>query len=368
MSDIYTELNVPVTKTLEFTGALRDDHYSDVGNTVNPKVSMRFQPTKEVLLRSSYSTGFRAPSLYELNSPITYTNTANSWNDPVRCPGGTPLTSADAKYCNTQFILQNGGNKSLKPEKSKNFTLGLVVEPIAGTSVGVDLWWIRLQHQIAGLPEDLIFADPTKYAGLFVRNSAGQLSILGTNCPGANCGYIVDTQSNLGGTNTHGFDLNVASRWRAGNMGSFNFDLTGTYVAKYEYQQEENGNWLQNAGQYSGSGAIFRWQHTMNVSWNKDVWSLGLVNHYKSHYLDQNSTAQVKVPALLHHVVDSYSTWDAYGSWAVLKGVALTVGVRNLFNENPPLSNQGATFQQGYDPRYTDPTGRAYYVRGTYTF
>jgi iron complex outermembrane receptor protein len=368
VSAIYTELNVPVTKQLEFTGALRDDHYSDVGNTVNPKVSMRFQPTKQVLLRSSYSTGFRAPSLYELNSPVTYTNTANNYNDPVRCPGGTPLTSADAKFCNTQFILQNGGNPDLKPEKSKNFTLGLVVEPVAGTSVGVDLWWIRLQHQIAGLSEDLIFADPTKYASLFVRNPAGLLSILGNNCPGVNCGYIVDTQSNLGGTNTNGFDLNIASRVRAGSMGTFNFDLNGTYVARYEYQQEEGGAWLQNAGLYSGSNPIFRWQHTASVSWNRDAWTVGLVNHYKSHYLDQNSPAQVKVPALLNHVVGGYSTWDLYGTWAVNKGLSLTAGIRNLFDQNPPPSNQGATFQQGYDPRYTDPTGRAYYIRGTYTF
>jgi iron complex outermembrane receptor protein len=365
---IYTELNLPVLKELEFTGALRDDHYSDAGNTLNPKVSARYQPTKQVLLRSSYSTGFRAPSLYELNAPITYTNTANPWNDPVNCPNGVPLTSADSKFCKTQFILQNGGNPDLKPEKSKNFTLGLVLEPIAGTSVGVDLWWIRLQHQIAGLPEELIFGDPTKYAGLFVRNPAGNLSTLGTNCPGVNCGYITDTQSNLGGTNTNGFDLNIASRLRAGSAGNFNFDFTGTYVARYEYQQEEGGEWLQNAGRYSGSGAIFRWVHNASVSWNKDAWGAGLVNHYKSHYTDQNDPGQVPDAAFQNHVVGNYSTWDTYGTWSGIKGFALTVGVRNLFDKDPPASNQGATFQQGYDPRYTDPTGRAYYIRGTYNF
>jgi iron complex outermembrane receptor protein len=363
----YTELNVPVTKQLELTGAIRADHYSDFGTTVNPKVSLRYQPVKEFLARSSYSTGFRAPSLYELHAPVTYTNTANAWNDPVRCPGGTPLTPTDSRYCNTQFILQTGGNLTLQPEKSKSLTVGFVVEPIANLSASIDLWWIRLQHQIAGLPEDLIFGNPTKYTGLFVRNPTGTLSVSGRDCPGPTCGYIADTQSNLGGTNTNGLDLNISSKMRAGDLGTVRADFTGTYVAKYEYQQEEGGSYLQNAGVYSGSGPIFRWQHTFNLAFNRDAWTLGLVNRYKSHYTDQNTAGQVAA-AYLGHVVGSYSLWDSYVTWAGFKGMQLTLGVRNMFDTNPPASNQGATFQQGYDPRFTDPTGRAYYVRASYSF
>ena len=40
----------------------------------------------------------------------------------------------------------------------------------------------------------------------------------------------------------------------------------------------------------------------------------------------------------------------------------------NLLDKEPPFSNQGTMFQKGYDPRYTDPIGRAYYLRGSYTF
>jgi iron complex outermembrane receptor protein len=48
--------------------------------------------------------------------------------------------------------------------------------------------------------------------------------------------------------------------------------------------------------------------------------------------------------------------------------VAMTAGVKNLFNKEPPFSNQGTMFQKGYDPRYTDPLGRALYLRGSYAF
>jgi len=46
----------------------------------------------------------------------------------------------------------------------------------------------------------------------------------------------------------------------------------------------------------------------------------------------------------------------------------LTAAAENIFDRAPPFSNQGTTFQQGYDLRMTNPVGRALYVRGTYRF
>ena len=66
--------------------------------------------------------------------------------------------------------------------------------------------------------------------------------------------------------------------------------------------------------------------------------------------------------------VPSYTTWDLYGTWTAAKSFTLLLGIRNIFDREPPFSNQGRTFQNGYDPRYTDPTGRTFYVRGTYAF
>ena len=60
---IFSELSIPVVKDLELSLAARYDHYNDVGGSFNPKVGVRWQPTSQVLLRSSYNTGFRAPTL-----------------------------------------------------------------------------------------------------------------------------------------------------------------------------------------------------------------------------------------------------------------------------------------------------------------
>ena len=368
ITGVYTELNVPILKGLDVTGAVRYDHYSDFGSTTNPKFSFRYQPVETVLFRGSVSTGFRAPSLFELNNPITYTNTANSFNDPVLCPGGVAAPGhPDSSVCNTQFIVQNGGNKSLSPEKAKNANLGIVFEPVRGASVGFDYWWVRLKNQISVLPDTLIFADPAKNAALFHRNPAGMLSINGADCPGVNCGYITDTSQNLGNVNTDGFDLTASYHMPAGETGTFDFSFAGTYVRKYEYQQEQNGVYLQNAGVYSGTGPIIRWQHAIAASWMKGPWSAGLVNRFKDGYTDQNDPNQVSDPSFFGNV-GSYIVWDIWGGWQPMKQLSLTLGVRNLFDRAPPFSNQARTFQTGYDPRFTDPTGRAYYAKGTYSF
>ena len=369
---VYAELNVPLLKDLEVTAAARYDHYSDFGSTTNPKVSIRYQPVQQVLLRGTYSTGFRAPSLYELNNANTFNNSANAWNDPVNsvtvngtCKGINGFPTADV--CNTQFITLNGGNKALKPEKARNATFGIVFEPVRDASISVDFWWVKLEHQISTLPDTLIFGDPVKYAGLFHRAPDGSISIDGSQCPGANCGYITDTTNNLGDINTNGVDLSAAYRLVHPDYGTFRFGIAGTYVTKYEYQQQEGGAFLQNVGIYSGTGPIFRWQHNISVDWTLGAWGAGIVNHYKSGYYDQNDPLQVSDPSF-YDTVKSYSTWDVYGTWKPIKSVSLLLGIRNWFNKSPPFSNQGSTFQVGYDPRFTDPTMRTYYVRGTYSF
>ena len=56
--------------------ALRWDHYSEVGNTTNPKIGLRWQPMQSLLLRASAGTGFRAPSLSDLKRPTIFGTTA----------------------------------------------------------------------------------------------------------------------------------------------------------------------------------------------------------------------------------------------------------------------------------------------------
>ena len=90
-----------------------------------------------------------------------------------------------------------------------------------------------------------------------------------------------------------------------------------------------------------------------------------LANRFMSSYDDQND-ADIIAPQFWQRV-KHYSTWTLSGTWSN-KHVDVTAGVKNLLDEEPPYTNQTTTFQQGYDPRYTDPTGRTIYVRAAYKF
>jgi iron complex outermembrane receptor protein len=357
---VYGELNVPITKTLDVTASLRTDKYSDFGSSTNPKLAFRFQPNQVVLVRGSYSTGFRAPSLYEIHASDSFTNSAGVYNDPVNCPGGTVINGKSiAANCDQQFLVLNGGNANLQPEKSKNATLGVVIEPVKNLSLGVDLWAIELRNTIGILSTDEIFADPATFASVYHRNAAGDLAIDGSQCPNPlTCGYIDLHTMNLGGTRTNGADLSANYRLRTPAYGTFALAMNTTYVHKYEYQNSEGGAWHQNVGVYSGGKAVFRWQNTTNLTWSKGELAAGLTGHYKSGYVDQDPT---------NHVA-SYSTFDTYVAWTQRKGFGITAGVRNLADRVPPLSYQDSEFQSGYDPRYYDPVGRTYYVRASYSF
>jgi len=152
-------------KSLDFTLAARYDHYSDFGSTTNPKASFRFQPSKAFLLRGSFSTGFRAPTLYDINAaqsfgtPGTVNDPGNSHLGPQFNADGTPKLDADGNpvigcvpnagyaknaVCKIQPEVLNGGNTNLKPEKSRNATLGIVLEPFRDFTFGVDAFRVNM--------------------------------------------------------------------------------------------------------------------------------------------------------------------------------------------------------------------------------
>ena len=349
---VFSEFDAPLTKQIDVQLAGRVDNYSDVGSTFNPKIGIRYQPTEQLLFRGSANTGFRAPTLYEKNAPNSVGNSANDWNDPILCPGGVALPGRNPSVvCNAQQNLQAGGNKNLTPEKAKNFTFGLAFEPTRALTLTVDYWNIHITDSIGVLPETTIFGNPTKYANLFVRNADGSLA------------YVIDTNQNLGDTKTDGIDVTGTWRLPETSVGKFVVGFDGTYVNSYEYQNEKGGAFTQNVGTYADNGPVFRWKHNLTFQWIKDAWSVSLTERFLSGYHDQNNVA----PQFMHDV-SPYSLWNVTTTYTGFKHWTLIGGVKNIFNTNPPFTNQGTVFAQGYDPRFTDPVGRALYLRGTYKF
>ncbi|PHV08373.1 TonB-dependent receptor [Janthinobacterium sp. BJB412] len=354
---LFGELNLPLLKDLEVSFAARFDDYSDVGSTTNPKLGLRYQPSKEVVLRGSASTGFRAPTLFEKNAPPSKNDTSNEYNDPFLCPGGkvVPPLGNPLRDCNLQQFKLQGGNPNLKPEKSTTFAFGVVLEPVKELTLTVDYWNIHLKDKIGALPEATIYdpANFAKYKDLFLRNPDGT--------PYA----IKDLNENLGEVKTDGIDLSMTLRLPRSAYGNFTLTLDGTYVHKYDYQNEREGEFMHNVGNYGDDRPVFRWKHNAALNWRLGDWSATLAQSYKTSYTDQNLGL---TDAKYKQDVSSYSLWNLSASYAGVKGLVLTAGVKNLLDKEPPFSNQGTLFQKGYDPRFTDAVGRALYLRGSYSF
>lgn len=344
VKSLYSELNVPIVEGLELTGALRYDDYSDVGDTTNPKISFRYQPIRQLLFRGAYSEGFRAPSLYELYDPQFLTFSPGGLNDPVLCPGGTLAAGGVAsRDCNTQFQRQFGGNEDLMPEEAKNWTLGVIYEPLQGLSAGLDFWWIELESQV-GAPS----------TGYVLDNEPGNV----VRQPDGSIDYVQTTNANLGATKTNGVD--VSANYRLGtSTGLYSLGLTGTYVDRYDYQTIPGGEYQSAPGKYSG-GVIFRWKHRLSLNWSNGPWAAGLVNHYQTGYEDYDPETNADVDAL--------STWDALGAYTFAAGPTVTLGMINVMDEEPPFSNQPQVGQAGYDARYASALGRTLYARFKYDF
>ena len=378
------ELNVPILKTLEIGVSIRYDDYSDFGSTTNPKVSFKFRPTQELLVRGSYNTGFAAPTLTQLYLPNQTTFTGSRYNDPVLCPNGVVNTAAGgvaSRDCGIQFQQLQGGNAKLTPEESESWTIGFVLQPMPSFSFGVDYWDYRVINNIGTIGDPAIFADTAKYADLFVRCSAADPAriptIPGCNVPGGDpLAYVINTNLNLGNTRTKGLDFQANWNPSATPYGRFSVNYRATYVNSFKFQVEPGGPWFSPLGNYNtrftddgGSpGPVIRLKQVASVNWEMNAFTAGVTYRYASGYADSNPASSV-APAFRQNWVGDYNLFDLAFGYNGIKGLQLRAGVLNVFDKDPPFTNQTARFQaRAYDDRFHNPLGRTWTLAARYEF
>ncbi|WP_229507329.1 TonB-dependent receptor plug domain-containing protein [Pseudoduganella rivuli] len=368
ISAAFAEIDVPLTSELNLNAAVRADRYSDFGNTVNPKASFRYQPMKTLMFRGSASTGFRAPTLFDrygYRLPGATALTTSRWDDPKLCPGtmglaGTGKAVAGANplvVCNAFLPIQQGSNPDVLPEESRNLTLGMVLEPVRNMMLSLDYFNIQVRNSIGQLPQNAIFTNTAKYADLFVRNPDGTLA------------YVKNTVMNLGDLRTSGIDVGWNYAFPKHAYGDFKVGLEGTYVTRFENQNEKDGPWISNLGRFGsvGSGNVsssptytFRWKHTLRMSWAKADWFSQLTQNFNTGYHDLNN-----VTPEYFRDIKPYSVWNWTLSYKGIKHTQITFGISNLFDTNPPVTNSNST---AYANNIASPIGRAYNARVSYDF
>jgi iron complex outermembrane receptor protein len=373
---VFMELDLPITSTLDLTIADRQDWYSDFGTTNNPKIQARWQPAQWVTLRGTASTGFRAPSLFNLYNPpsLAASTGGNMGSGNPYCAVNPPLAPFTTATCNTQGLGLFGGNPNLTPETSENFDLGVVLNPITDMGITVDYYRILIKNTISTVPAQAIYGDPATFASYYVLDNTGGLTPSinsGVACipyTAPTCGYIKLNSANTGRISTDGIDLSIQYSQHT-KIGTFHEDFEGTSVLQFLQQQYTGGPELNLVGWYNELPPAYRFQTNFRLDWTSPgtMWGAGLGQQWWSGYIDQFQTcAQPGSPANCvpaQRNVGSWGTWDAYVSVKPVKQLTVLFGIKNLQDRSPPYTNafQG-NFAAGYNALIVDPNLRSFYV------
>jgi iron complex outermembrane recepter protein len=413
---VFSEVLWPLTKSLEVTSSLRYDNYGAASNrrpfdaNSNPltgsrtegkkanaatwKLGMRFQPTRELLLRASAGTGFKAPTLANITNPLQdFGVTSNSYDCPF---AATDPLAVGCEPPDSQYNMLTGGNKAtdstaLKPERSKQLSLGVVFEPSSDVSLSVDAWQVKIEDVITVIPEAVAFADPVTYRNLFrlvpnPLNNRQQLRLL-------------QLPVNAAMAKNAGIDLRATLRTQTA-LGKVTTNLAGTYMTKADFTVPGQDGVESSIGKFDvNSNVIFRWQLNGSVTLETGAWTTTVTGNYRSGYVDHEArcadptltdaecsaaglwvgpdiratnptTGAIGGRISYRRMVSEYVTFDLQTKYAVNKSLSITAGIKNLFGDAPPLSIQdsGGGNMRGYDGRYADPLGRQWTLRANYVF
>lgn len=378
---VFGEVNAPIARSLELNAAVRYDRYNDFGNSTTPKVGFKWMPVTQFAVRGSYAEAFRAPG---------------------------PAETGGASFGFTTVGILSQGNASIKPETAKSYTVGFILEPIAGTSATVDFWKIDRKDEI-------VQADPALILGNAPQQSTPFNKIPGLQ-PGSFIYYDSDGQlttvtgfyTNAAKTKTDGVDVELRHRMNLGRAGRLSAQFNWTHVNKYQ-RTDPFGATLEYEGthgpivQSSGSGTP-KDRMSLSLTWDLAPFALsGVVNYvskiklidHKGEMAEDEGDGTVLDAAngLLWNYdgksglncgafslsgrpyngckLPSFTTMDVFGKWAVVKNLDVNFSVQNLFDRKAPFDpylvlSYGNNYNQGW--HQAGAVGRFFTVGMRYTF
>lgn len=286
----FTELRLPVLKSVEVQAAARHEKYSDFGNATTGKLGAKWAVIPSTLaLRGTVATGFRAPGIAQIADTflLSFHNFQTyALRDPIRCPNGTSLSDPQVlRDCNVlgRTATNAAGsipsiisaNPNLKPEKSKSATVGMIFSPTKNLDVAIDAWYferndeIRVQRGV-DLMEAYIANRPA-YEHLIIRDPNPSTWLPGV----ANSGPIVGIRRVYGNyqwSKTSGVDYDLNFRLPAMDIGKVSFKLSGTYTPRFDQLVLAGGTVDRFGG--TSSADIPRTKANATIRLDRDDWNL----------------------------------------------------------------------------------------------
>ncbi len=383
---------MPFVQSLDVSAAIRYDTYSDAGETTNPKIGVTWRPNDEFLIRGSWGTSFRAPTLIESNpQTVGQTNRtfiSNGANDPA-----IPIINVATGQ---SPVLNRGGNTAgLQPESATIWSLGAEYNPNFLPDLRLSLTYYNVDYtdRIENLPNATnILSSPANlalYRNFFITAPQPATCVNGNfntynpaylpflNNPTAvfspstinDCqlvGIINGGRLNLGDVKQSGLDFSVNYRQET-SFGDFRYNLSVSKILNLEKSLVAGGplfDALDTIGfQVSERGRF-------NVGWSRGPFQANATVNYVGSYLN-NATITVGGVKKPDSEVPAWTTLDAglayefEGDTGTFGGVRLNFSVQNVTDEAPPIVLSGTT---AVDLGNHNPFGRVYTFEVTKRF
>ncbi|ATC94763.1 TonB-dependent receptor domain-containing protein [Pseudoalteromonas tunicata] len=400
----FVELNVSLTEQIELQAAGRYDHFDDFGGTFNPKIGLSYRPSDSLIVRGSWSTSFRAPSLTQAGVKLRTTQStfdcgANQAVADLYCMGdGTQIS------VNTLEL----GNPQLKAEESNAISVGLAWSPSQNTNLTVDYW--RFEHEevidtnMTAVLDRAMSDASLRHCGLVPQNQQGiayeaqvcdvtDANGLNIEQQGANLRQILDAYiseftprddelflplyrdhviplENTGSQTLAGIDFKFDQRFNF-KEGDFTVAISGTHYLTYERNKPGSDSLEKLIGSYRYPKDIAR----ISFDWDAKDYYFTLSANYTSRYQDDIEGLRAREIEELEglsvldskgqHQVDDWLVWDLASGYFVTDELTLRLSITNLFDKEPPRVFGSS---RGFDSINHNADGTRYQLGLTYTF
>ncbi|MDT0594084.1 TonB-dependent receptor plug domain-containing protein [Glaciecola petra] len=329
---LFGELAMPVSDNLDVQIALRyEDYGGTTGDTIDPKIAASWRVTDDFSVRASWSTSFRAPSIFQRDGGAT---SLNQMVDPLT--GAAAFAAARAS-----------GNEDLVPEESTAYNMGISLELVEDWSLEVDYWNFDFENLIIQESfQAILNANPQDTTRVIRAGDPLNGPLLQVNT----------TYVNASSLETSGLDI-VTSYEIDTDVGAFTPSISATFVTKYDLVDPQAGN-IDGAGSRNFNNiGVSSPELRMNVglNWQHENHSANIFFRYIDGYDDD----QNDLPIDSHTTIDAQYNMDVGAMFDTENAYVLTVGGINLTDENPPQVFTNG----GFDSKVHDPRGRQLYVR-----
>lgn len=361
--EIFTEASIPIlegrtaAELLSVDLAYRFSDYSTGKTTNTYKIAGEWMMHPSLRLRASFQRAVRVGNVNELYRQLQ--DSGRSGDDT--CVGQNPVSSLEecertglsaARYGslaetfgNQFFNVQYGGNPDLDPEESDTVSFGFVFTPefLPDFTLSADYYDIDIAGAIAEPNAEFVFDQCIETGQDRFCDSVSRDP--GTGRLDLGDGYIDVRNTNIGAIRTRGVDL-AADYVVALGRSDLRFGLIGSWLDSWEWEELPGETPFECAGTYN-NGPCFRPRPELTTNL-RTTWvtpwdaSISLLWRYNSDITDESG---------FPYDLPSADYFDLSGIWDVTDGVTLRFGIRNLFDDDPPLApfGSGNTLPNVYD-------------------